>query len=84
MDIQFRKALEQRNTNFDVRSHDCKEEKKWYEKELFRFKQFESHKIKIKVGEEWRIKFQAYAEQMENDYKKRIDRLRNKERSLVE
>jgi len=35
------------------------------------------------VGEEWRIKFQAYANDMENDFRKRIERLRNKEKALT-
>ena len=86
MDLEYRRALEQKNNNVDLLSkgHNCQEEKKWYEKELFRFKEFEGHKIKVRVGEEWRIKFQNYAEEMEKDFRKRIDRLRHKEKSLAE
>lgn len=45
---------------------------------MFKFKEFEAHKIKVKVGEEWRKKFQAYAAEIENDFKRRLDKLRTK------
>ena len=38
MDLEYRRALEQRTDLNVVKSHKCEEEKKWYEKEVARFK----------------------------------------------
>ena len=79
MDLEFRRALEERkNVAVPVLQSKGDEEKKWYEKELHRFKEFEAHKVKLKVGEDWRVKFQDYAAHLEEDYRKRVDRLRKR------
>ena len=49
-----------------------------------RFREFEAHKIKVRVGEEWRVKFQAYAAEMETFYQRKLDKTRQKEKQLVE
>jgi hypothetical protein len=36
------------------------------------------------VGEEWRVKFQAYAAETEATYARKLDKTRQKERMLIE
>lgn len=51
---------------------------------MARFREFEAHKIKVRVGEEWRVKFQAYAAEMEGFYQRKLDKTRQKEKQMVE
>lgn len=46
------------------------------------FKEFEAHKIKIRVGELWRMKFEDYSHSLAEEYRRKHEQLRKKDRIL--